>query len=231
MFDWNIFDREKRPWQLCRCDAVRTLATIPDESIDAIVTDPPYGIDLKLKSRRRANSIAGDGKLAARLLWRRWIPEAYRIAKPDTAHVIFGTWRSPWMLEELSKFFQVKGCIVWDKVRRNLYGYHLRPRWELAYLCTKGRAPRRIKEIHDVWSIPRLVRTQHPCEKPVPLLRQAIELVSDRGQLVADLFAGIGSTGVAAMECDRRFLGMEIDRRFAARGNERLNALGKIPDK
>lgn len=223
MLNWDLFVREKRRFEIWRCDAVLAMQQIPDGAVDAIVTDPPYGIALKLKSKRRANSIAGDGALEARELWRRWVPEAARIAKPDSAHLIFGTWKSRWMHDLLSQHFAVKGCIAWDKRVASPYSYYLWPRWELIYLCVKGKPPRRVREI-DVWSHQRIIRLRHPCEKPVELLRRAVRFVSDPGQVIFDPFCGIASTGVAAIEEGRRFAGVEIDRRFARMGLARLRA-------
>ncbi len=208
--------------RLIRGDAVARLRRLDDESVDAIVTDPPYGIELKLGTRRRgARSIVGDGRKSAVRLWSRWLPEAARVARPDTLHCVFGTWKSPWMPELLAKHFRVVGCVVWDKRIIGL-GHHLRPRWEQIYVVAKGRPPRRGSAPADVWDVARLHKTRHPCEKPVALLRRCVELVSDEGQLVLDPFAGIASTGLAAAACGRRFLGFELDPQFVPIGRRRL---------
>ncbi len=58
---------------------------------------------------------------------------------------------------------------------------------------------------------------RHPQQKPVPLLRYLIETYSNPGDLVADPYAGSGSTGVAAMACGRVFIGWDTDPRFGTR--------------
>lgn len=211
-------------WRVVRGDAVHALRSVADGSVDAFVTDPPYGIELKLGTNRtgRARSIAGDGRAEAKKLWREWVPEAYRAAKADSAHLVFGTWKSPWMHEALAAHFDVKGCIAWDKRVIGL-GHYVRPRWEMAYLCVKGKPPRRVDPAPaDVWECGRVMRPRHPCEKPVELLRRAVRLVSSPGELVCDPFAGIFSTGVAAVTEGRRFLGMELDVRYCGLGRQRL---------
>lgn len=213
---------ESSSYRLIRGEAVSRLQQLDDESVDAFITDPPYGIELKLGTRRRgARSIAGDGRQEAVRLWSRWLPEAARVARPDTLHCVFGTWRSPWMPELLAKHFRIIGSIVWDK-RIIGMGYHLRSRWEQIYVVAKGKPPRRGKAPADIWDVPRLIKTRHPCEKPVALLRRAIEMTTDPGQLVCDPFAGIASTGVAAAESGRRFVGFEIDVDHASTGRRRL---------
>ena len=207
---------------LLRGECVGRLRDLPAESIDSFVTDPPYGIELALKcSRRRPATILGDGKLEAYKLWKRWLPEAARVAKPNTAHLVFGTWKSIWMKQLLEEHFTVKGCIVWDKKCISL-GYYVRPRWELIWLCHKGKPAKPVKAPADVWQICRELKPQHPCQKPVALLRQCIRLVCPPGGLVADPFAGIGSTALAAIAEGRDFWGCELDPRFHQLGLRRV---------
>jgi DNA modification methylase len=209
-------------YRALRREGVSMLAELPDRSVDAFVTDPPYGIEMNLHTLPgRDCRIAGDGRAEARALWRAWIPQAFRVAKDNTAHVVFGTYKSPWMFDLLNSCFRVKGCIVWDKRRMGL-GYHLRQQWEMAYFVVKGRPPVRDNAVRDVWSITKLTKPAHPCQKPVELLQRAIRLVSDPGMLICDPFAGVFSTGVAAMAERRRFIGSEIDVRHYRLGLKRI---------
>jgi DNA modification methylase len=227
MFDFASFASSGREAELLRGDAVAFLKSLPAGCVDSFLTDPPYGIELKLGTstrQPRRRSIAGDGKAEARALWRSWVPEAFRAAKPDTAHLVFGTWKSPWMAEALSAHFRVAGCIAWNKRVFGL-GYYLRPQWEMAYLCVKGRPPKPAKVPGDVWDHCRELRPLHPCQKPVELLRRGVRLVAPaEGLIVCDPFAGIFSTGVAAVLEGRRFIGNEIDARFVRMGRARIAA-------
>lgn len=207
---------------LLRGDSVQRMRQLPSESIDSFVTDPPYGIDLRLKgSRSRPATILGDGKAEAIQLWKRWLPEAARVAKPNTAHLIFGSWKSLWMRELIERYFAVKGCIVWDK-KCIAMGYWVRPRWELIWLCHKGKPAKPAKAPADVWQICRELKPKHPCQKPVPLLRECIRLVCPPGGLVADPFAGIASTAVAAIAEHRSFWGCELDLPHHKLGQRRI---------
>jgi DNA modification methylase len=228
------FITSDQPYLNLRADALQALRMLPNNSIDTFVSDPPYGIDLRLGTTRNARSIAGDGKTEARKLWRAFVPEAHRAAKPDSAHIFFGTWKSPWMHSVLSHHFSVRGCIAWNKRMFGL-GYYLRPQWELAFFCVKGKPPRALKVPGDVWEHTRETRPLHPCQKPITLLRRAVALVARPGDLVCDPFAGIGSTGVAAVAERCRFLGIEICARHAALGSRRImlqlaEVAGSTPD-
>ena len=98
-----------------RGDCRRHLARMADASIDAFVTDPPYGIELSLQWTRQKKVVRGDGRLEARRLWADFLPHAARLAKPDTAHLFFGTWKSIWIADLLREHFDGKGCVVWYK--------------------------------------------------------------------------------------------------------------------
>lgn len=64
----------------------------------------------------------------------------------------------------------------------------------------------------------------HPNEKPVELLMKLVRLVSSRGEIILDAYAGSGTTGVAALRLGRRFVGIELDPKFFALACERLAA-------
>lgn len=209
--------------QFVRGDCLHVLSKLPSASVDSFVTDPPYGINLKMHwNRNRPLSIAGDGRNQARLIWSTFLAEAHRLAKPDTAHIFFGTWKSIWIKQLLEEHFQVKGCIVWFKNTWGM-GYWLRPRWELAWLCHKGKPAILGAAPPDVWQFNRDHRLIHPCQKPVDLLRQAIRTVCPPGGLVADPFAGVASCALASIKEDRRWFGIEIDPRHHRLGLERLS--------
>jgi site-specific DNA-methyltransferase (adenine-specific) len=226
MFRFGQFYRSRRQFSMERGDGLHLLAGLPDASIDTFVSDPPYGIELSLQWTGKKKAIIGEAE--ARRLWRDFVPQAYRAAKPNTAHVFFGTWKSPWMHDVLAESFQVKGCVVWYKRQWGL-GYYLRPRWELAFLCHKGKPPLPAKAEGDVWECARDGRLQHPCQKPVELLRRAVRLVLPGGAsgIVCDPFAGIASTGVAALLEGHRFIGREISARYARMGLARLETVAR----
>ena len=86
------------PWLAVRGDALAVLSELPADSVDAFVSDPPYGLGTKIGTTARNRTlIRGDGKAEARRLWARFVPLCERAAKPDTHHWFCGTWKSPWM--------------------------------------------------------------------------------------------------------------------------------------
>lgn len=87
----------------------------------------------------------------------------------------------------------------------------------------------------DVWTIPRLVGTSaeripdFPTQIPLAITRAIVGCASDPGDLVIDPFAGSASTGVAAIELGRRFIGIEKNRRFCELARLRLKAASATP--
>jgi site-specific DNA-methyltransferase (adenine-specific)/modification methylase len=68
----------------------------------------------------------------------------------------------------------------------------------------------------------RLKDPKHPTQKPLKVMRKLIELASLPGDVVLDPFAGVASTGVAALELGRRFIGMENDQKYFEASCKRL---------
>lgn len=78
-------------------------------------------------------------------------------------------------------------------------------------------------EACDVWDdIPELMRPRRSCEKPIPLMKRLIATHSSVNALVVDCFAGSGSTGVAAFELGRMFMGCDSDPAAVHMANERI---------
>lgn len=74
-----------------------------------------------------------------------------------------------------------------------------------------------------IWHAP-IVRTDrmHETQKPASLMRRLIEEFTDEGETIADPFAGVATTGIAAVGLGRRFIGWELDKDHYANGRKRL---------
>lgn len=86
---------------------------------------------------------------------------------------------------------------------------------------------KRVSNVFD--DIPELMRPSRACEKPIPLLRRLISTHSNPGDLVVDIFAGTGSTGQAALDLGRRFVGCDTDLEAVTNANIRLRDCGVMP--
>ena len=68
----------------------------------------------------------------------------------------------------------------------------------------------------------RLKNPKHPTQKPIKILEHIINIASNEGNVVLDPFMGVGSTGVAAQNLNRSFIGFELDRGYFNAAKERL---------
>lgn len=175
---------------------------------DVLVTDPPYGIDYQSNSRRDtlARSIEGDKDTRARDtalgFWRKAHGE-------DAPALVFGTWR----IKRPSRTRQV---LVWDtKGALGMGAMDLpwKPAHQEVYVIGRGFVGRRTSDVLTYAPVQSMSRNgrEHPHQKPVPLMR---DLISKTTGIVADPFAGSGSTLVAAAMLGRRAVGIELDERY-----------------
>lgn len=204
-------------------DALGVLPNLETESIPLVVTDPPYGV--AWKSTRRAETfepIANDrprdrGHVASVLA------ECVRVTGQNRHLYVFGPTD---VLEGLAISKAVE--LVWDKAMMGTgdlaipWGPGHEP---ITFAVTKYRhreqigrddLPARIRK-GTVLRYPRPSgnAVRHPSEKPIALCRELVESSSRQGETVLDPFAGIGSTGVAAVLAGRKTILVELDPGYA----------------
>lgn len=167
---------------------------------DVLVTDPPYGMAYK-SGRTKMRMIAGDSDVKIR-------DEALALWGKEKPFVVFGTWRIP-------KPENLKAMLIWDKMSGPGMGDLAFP-WgtstEEIYIRGTGFHRLRKRE-GQIVRIPRqpFSRRCHDTEKPIALLSYLIDRCPPG--IVADPFAGSGSTLVAAKLAGRRAIGVELEER------------------
>jgi len=207
-------------------DARELAKAIPDESVDLVLVDPPYGINWQ-SARRTASDrfakIPGDNRIDAS-----WLAQGWRVSKQGAAIYLFTHWRVAyiWMNAMSSAGYTVKSFIVWDK------GYHgcgdlngsYAPQHEVVLFGAKGRHNLRGRRPKDVIRYNRVSpsRLLHPAQKPVELMESLIVASSDEGDVVTDWFTGSGTVPVAARKLRRQYLAFEIDPATADLARERV---------
>lgn len=177
---------------------------------DAVVTDPPYGIAYQSNAGVGAGTrpISNDGTRVSLRLYRSVIPMLQ--GAPTLWCTRWDAWPDVWELFAAS--MKVNGLLVWDKGQPGMGDLsHWGPSYELIASCgpvkTRGSRDCSVLRYNTVPSHNR----NHPTEKPEALFRYLIEKVTDPDQVVLDPFMGSGTTGVAAVSAERKFIGIECD--------------------
>ena len=178
--------------------------------VDAVVTDPPYGISLE-PQRGKTKSIANDGRDEAKSLWKTMLDIVAPKLPDNTSHLFWTGWSETWTKDLLAEYFNIKSCVVWVKNNFGI-GYYTRPQHEFAWYCHKGKPPVLKNPMSDVWMVPKVMAPVHSCEKPVQLLIKCIQLVNN--EKILDPFMGSGTTGVASINLGKKFIGIEREQKY-----------------
>ena len=232
-------------------DCLDKMAKMPDGYIDLLVTDPPY----RLTSRGNEGNSGGMMKESATkngsvfnhnsIKCKEYAPEFYRVLK-DGSHC-YVMCNNVNLIDMLNVFsscgFHFIKTLIWDKCRK-IMGTHYMGQYEYILFFRKGMSVK-INNCGtgDILSIPGKKtkgadgKNIHNTEKPVELMQVLVENSSKVGGIVLDPFMGVGSTGIACINSDRKFIGIELDENYYhiskkriqhAQSNKQLNMLDAI---
>ncbi|MBF2307768.1 DNA-methyltransferase [Staphylococcus hominis] len=202
-------------------DCIEVMKKIPNETVDLIVTDPPYLVNYKTSRRKDKNHrfnkvILNDNNEE---LIKKYINECYRILKQNSAMYMFcSSSKVDFFKSELEKQFNIKNMIIWQKNNhtagdlKSAFGR----RYELIFLVNKGHKNFNGERLTDIWNFNKVPNEilVHQNQKPLHLIERCIEKHSFENDLVFDGFMGSGTTAIAAMNTNRKFLGCELDKGY-----------------
>ena len=220
--------------KLYKGDCLDIMTTIPDKSIDAIITDPPYG----------TTACKWDSVIDFDLMWE----QLNRITKPNGAIVLFGSepFSSYLRMSNIKKYkydwywvknkktgflnsrkmpmMQVESISVFFNKLGNTYNPIKEKRTtqkagNKKYGNTKvyGKQDAEYKDNQSDYILPanvlnkKVERGLHPTQKPVALMEYLIKTYTNENETVLDFTMGSGSTGVACLNTNRNFIGIEMD--------------------
>lgn len=215
-------------------DCLELMKDIPDKSVDMILTDPPYktitgGDSNGANSTRPKGMLCGNRKLFTHqndIKIADWLPEIYRVLKEGSHCYIFtNSLNLREMLNEADKCgFKLHNLLVWEKNNCTPSQYYMK-NCEYVLFLRKGKA-KWIKDIggsKTVHHFNNIIGNKvHPTEKPVDLLGFYIENSSEENDTVLDPFIGAGSTGIACLNTNRNFIGIELDDNYFSIAKDRI---------
>jgi DNA modification methylase len=238
-------------------DCLEGMKRIPNESMDAIITDPPYGIAkakaFKSSSHGGFNAIDASwdifsSKEAYREFSRAWLLEAYRILKPNGSIAVWGSKVSIFDIQPImeSIFPKYLDLLTWIKRDSppNMTQRGMAPSTEFALIFCKaetgwifnhneikkyngGKQARNYIDVQR--SMPSSERTGHPTQKKIETQQFLVEMLSNQGDVVFDPFVGSGTAIVAAKELKRDYIGFEMSPEYFTIAKKRLNKTRVVP--
>lgn len=207
-------------------DCLQRMKEIPDNSIDLILTDPPYNIARKnnFHTMGRAGIDFGEWDKGFDLF--SYIDELPRVCTKDANVVIFNDWKN---IGEIAKYAESKGFVIKDMLRWEKSNPMPRNRdrrfivdYEVAVWLTMPKAKWVFNRQSDSYDrpcfkgslTPKSEKTEHTTQKPVWLMEELLKVLSNEGQTILDMFMGSGSTIVAALNTNRKAIGIEMDEKY-----------------
>ncbi len=216
-------------------DCLEGLKLLDDDSVDCIITDPPFGCNATLKGNYNDNEDYVKKQIPI------WLKEMYRVLK-DNAHIYLYVptkYVDNWLplFKQIFKFNNLLVCVNMKKgvkypnmfnnnYQMILYGSKGRARdfnkidWILTsdswFKDKRNKNPQRYRYEYPSF-IPHYIKATveesvgHSDEKNTILIKNLIRISTDKEQLVLDCFAGSGSTLLSAKETGRKYLGFEIN--------------------
>src|SRR5690625_970668 len=219
---------------IINADCLVTLREMDAESVDLVLTDPPYGINFRSNRRKKTSlksvcGILNDGDNLPFLA--DVVSELYRVMRNNTHIYWFTRWdKVAEQLPLLTEFFNVKNALIWKKNNwsmGDLQGAYA-GQYEVILFAQKGRrflnelgGRKRHSDILEYARVPSQ-RLRHSHEKPEDLIEFLIRKSSNPGELVLDPFAGSGTTAAVAKRLGREFITIEADVDFYNTAVERV---------
>lgn len=210
-------------------DCLKILPKIEAESIDFIVTDPPYQAGHSIITRNGQKDLNSDfGEWD--IFFTEWVVKAYKVLKQDSGMVIFvpaTRYETLWNACYKAGFEPVQPWFFFKEnppptMRRGL-------QWAVEHMMyvVKGKHKLRIEnkgKCHNVFKYPSVRKDRfHPTQKPVELMQDIIKYVSDKGQMILDPFSGSSATGIAALGMERKYIGIEKNEEYYKKSVKRLS--------
>lgn len=229
--------------KIIRGDCISVMKQIPDESLDLVITSPPYNLKNstgngmkdgrggKWKNAALVNGYSNHDDNMPHEEYVQWqrncLTEMFRLIKNNGAIFYNHKWRVQAGLlqdrQDIVSGFPVRQIIIWRRKGGINFnpGYFL-PTYEVIYLIAKPKfklAPK--ANAHgDIWEFTQEMNNIHPAPFPVSLIDRIIS--STLAQLILDPFSGSGTTAVAATLLERNYIGIEISPEYCKLSKQRL---------
>ena len=235
-------------------DCFKYLPKIENDSIDCIITDPPYFLSndgITCKSGKMVSVNKGDWDKGNNFddiyhFNSEWIKESYRVLKPGGTLWVSGTYHNIYIIGSIIssfKDFRILNNITWVKTAPppNLSCRFFTHSTETILWIRKGQKTKHYfnydlmksyndgKQMKDVWIMGRLKKDEkkfgkHPTQKPEEIIERMIHASTQENDIVLDMFNGSGTTGVVCARNNRNYIGIESDKSYCELSRKRIKS-------
>lgn len=206
------------PFNQIHCgESAHILSTFDQDTVDLVITDPPYLCGYTDRSGRTvANDTNADAVLNV-------FDQIYRVMKPNSYCISFYGWNA---IDQFSKKwtdlgFKIVSHITWAKRYASSVKY-TKHQSESAFVLVKGNPKKPTYPINNVQMWQYTGNKLHPTEKAISIIKPLIQSFSKAGDVVLDPFAGSGSTVVSAALNQRHYIGIELEQKYCEIARKRL---------
>lgn len=218
-------------------DCIEKMKELEANSVDAVITDPPYGINFLSSWTENHHKLQNDEDVDIGKLYSQFLPEAKRILKPNgVICCCCGGGKRPvlaYATVEFIKHFSLIQTVIWSKGKTDGsfvgLGWNYRPSYETVLVGAKDADNYSFypKYTSNVFVCKPLIpkKGDHPTPKPIPLMEFFIRNHTKQGDIVLDPFMGGGTTGLACHRTQRNFIGIEISEDYFNLAKKRLDAI------
>ena len=197
-------------------DCLEVMRGMDDKSMDAVITDPPYGINYQSAWRtdpsERFDILEGDDSVPIE-----WLSNSFRVAGEVACLFCFCRWDVQQVFYNAIKDagWIIKSQVIWDRGVHGLGDLKAQyaPMHDNIWFAIKGNYHFKNKRPKSILRVNRLSANNliHPTQKPLSLMKIINLDLTSEGDTILDPFMGSGTTGVACVQTGRKFIGIEID--------------------
>lgn len=232
--------------QLFNADCLDAMKNLEDSSIDLVLTDPPYNLGKFMENRDTNLAKMRDNFFCAagwdNLSYEQWkdsmesfLSECSRVMKKGASMIMF---MSLIRIETIVRIaenygFYYKTTGIWHKLNpmprnMNLHFINSTEAWlYFTYKTRTGTFNNNGKVLHDFIETSLTTSKEkkygkHPTQKPLELINRLVKILSNKNDVILDPFMGTGTTGIAALENERNFIGIEIEKKYFDIAQQRI---------
>lgn len=222
-------------------DALKLLKDIPNESIDLVITDPPFAIDFKEKrnnyNRKYERVIEGYNEIPKEKYYEfsyKWMKECYRILKITGSMYVFSGWTN--LKDVLNAIDEIGFIQINHLIWKYQFGVYTERKFVTSHyhilLVVKHAKKYKFNKIEhypeDVIVVNReywIGKLKTPTKLPIELVKKLILFSSDEKDIILDPFLGSGTVAVAAKLLNRHFIGFEIVPEYCEFAKKRIEEI------